>query len=370
MDIVSAGETDVGPVFDAWMGLPARQCAQVHSDFEMVNALADEPGVQTILEEGQYHGLDLARAMEPFRGFHDKVLWAFLEHPKVVEVAYRFREADEFPLSYWVRRREGVPVVEARAGNQAAPDLPRAIGSYFRLKEGRGRECVVDVYRRGTRLYYYAFPEDYAQASLEYVGDEKNLRRRSRRPVFQVVFVYDSAAGALDTYFRGGRRARQDLEAIFARIVLGRELEPARDERVYDLNRFKSPGVRFVSDPSSGIRDVRVKLLRLSLLGDGHRRVVLECDPTEDSDGVYKLLDEVFTRGGEGSGERLPLALANVTRVGLRATFAPGCRGANTRTFYLTYPSGCSLGHSGRDAALREMLASSGIEIPRAAGEP
>jgi len=362
LDIESLPETEVQPIFDAWTGLTPEQAAEVNSDFELVTALADEQGIQAILDEAQYHGLELTEAFESMSGFYDKALWTFLEDRDVAEVAHRVCEAERFPASYWVRRREAVPKVEPHDDVDTRTALAQALASYFQLKEGRGRECTVDIYLRGTKAYYFAFPEDYSQANLEYTGERK-LERRPHRPVFRVVFVYDSVLPALDTFFRGRQKARLEIETIFSRVILGRELDPWKEDRLYNLNAFKRRGVRFVYDPASGIQDVGVKLLRLSLIGGGSRRVVLEADPGEDKGAVYDLLEETFGSGGNGSHGGLPLALTNVTRVGLQAFFSPGRRrGRNTKTFYLTYPNGCTLGHDGRDAVLRQMLIDSKIE--------
>jgi hypothetical protein len=364
-DIASLPETDIQPLFDASASLPPERAAEVNSDFQLVHALADDQGIQAMLDEGEFHGLDLASAFESMPGFYDKALWTLLEHPRVAEVAYRFREADRFPTSFWVRRREGLPAVEPRDDDEAQAELAQALASYFRLKEGRGRECLVEVYRRGPKLYYFAFPEDYAQTSLEYT-DTKKLERRPHRPIFELVFVCDPALGALDTFFSGQKKTRLEIETIFSRVILGSELDPWKDDRVYNLNTFKARGMQFIYDPASGIQDVRVKLLRLSLIGGGSRRVIVEADPSEDRKAVYDLLEELFDCGGDRSRGGLPLALANVTRVGVQAFFSPGGRrGRNTKTFYLTYPNGCTLGHDGRDAVLRQMLIDSGIEIHR-----
>jgi hypothetical protein len=362
LDIRSLPETGVQPIFDSWTALAPEQAAEVNSDFGLVTALADEQGIQAILDEAEYHGLDLTSSFESMSGFCDKALWTFLEHRTMAEVAHRFCEAERFPASYWVRRREGVLGTEPRDDADALAELAEALGSYFRLKEGRGRECLVEVYRRGTKLYYFAFPEDYAQTSLEYT-DTKKLERRAHRPIFQLVFVCDPALGALDTFVRGQKKTRLEIETIFSRVILGSELDAWKDHRVYNLNAFKRRGVEFVYDPASGIQDVRVKLLRLSLIGGGSRRVVLEAGPSEDRGAVYDLLEELLGPSGDGSHGGLPLALANVTRVGLQAFFSPGKRRSrNTKTFYLTYPNGCSLGHDGRDAVLRQMLIDSRIE--------
>ena len=361
LDIASLPETKIDTVFEAWMALPSKQTAEVDSDFALVDLLADEQGIQAILDEAGFHDLGLVSAFEELPGFQDKALLAFLEHRGIVEVAARFREADRLPNSYWVRRREGVPAGDPRDDEETCAELAHALASYFRLKEGRGRECQVDVYRRGEHFYYFGFPEDYGRAELEYI--EGKLERRAQRPVFHVVFVFDPQQRTLDTFFRGAKKTRLELETIFGRVILGAELAPAKDERVYDLNAFKKRDVKFVYDPASGIQDVRVKLLRLSLIGGGARRLTMEADPQEGRGAVYDLLDAAFRDAGNGVGISLPLGLTNVTRVGIEVLFSrDGRRGRPTKTFYLTYPNGCTLKHDGRDAALRRMLIDSKIE--------
>jgi hypothetical protein len=255
--------------------------------------------------------------------------------------------------------------VEPLDGAEACDELGQTLASYFRLKEGRGHRCHVDVYQRGDSFYYFAFPEDYAETALEY--SREGLVPRQRRPVFEVVFAYDPKQGALDTHHRGPKGARLELEKIFARVILQADFEPKPDEKIYDLNIFKRPNVSFAYDPASGIRGVVVKHLRFSLLGGGKRRITLETDPADGRDAMYRLVDAAFWPGGNGTSDRLSLALANVTRAGLQVQFAPaGRRGPSTKTFYLTHSNRCSLKHEGRDQALRQMLVDSGIEPMKA----
>ena len=361
LDIESLAEAEVEPIFEAWEALPAARRAEVDSDFAVVDSVADEQGILTLLEEASFQNLDLISAFEEFEGFHDKALWTFLEHRRVVEIAARFREADQLPKTYWNGRREGVPASQPRDDDHASNELSEALASYFRLMEGRGHECQVDVYRRGDRFYYFAFPEDYGRAPLEYTAGR--LERRPQRPVFEVVFVYKRTVASLDTFFRGRKKATQELESIFSRVVLQAELEAATDDKIYNLNAFKNRNLPFVYDPSSGIQDVSVRFLRLSLFGGGKKRLTFEADPKQGKGAIYDLIDSAFGHSGNGASGGLSLTLANVTRVGIRATFASEGRGrAPTKTFYLTFPNGCTLSHEGRDAVLRQMLIDSKIE--------
>jgi hypothetical protein len=83
-----------------------------------------------------------------------------------------------------------------------------------------------------------------------------------------------------------------DLQAIFADTILKSELGPdEKDERVYDLNPVRSRQFQFVYGPESGIIDVAVKKLRLTVYGKMKKRIVLEADPTYNKHAVFDLLD-------------------------------------------------------------------------------
>ncbi len=238
IDIASLDETDIEPVFQACELLPAEVRTSVDSDFRILDLLADEEGIKTILDEGRFHRDDLEPVFAPMEGFYDKVVWTFLEHPDYVEIAARFREADQLPGNYWLRRKD-VAQVEPRDDPTACDELASAVGAYFRRSEGRGYSCIVEVYKRGRAHYFFAYPEDYGRTQIEY--EQGRLERRPHRPAFEVIFVYSQIDGGLDTYFRGRRQTVRDLQEIFARVTLQRELgDPAKDERVYELNRLKA----------------------------------------------------------------------------------------------------------------------------------
>jgi hypothetical protein len=46
--------------------------------------------------------------------------------------------------------------------------LANLIRDYFHPTEGRGKNCVVELFRRGDLDYFFAYPEDYSQQSIEW----------------------------------------------------------------------------------------------------------------------------------------------------------------------------------------------------------
>jgi hypothetical protein len=219
---------------------------------------------------------------------------------------------------------------------------------------GRGENCKVDCYHRNELDYFFAYPEDYAQARVEWVG--KEFQRRPHHPAFEIIFVYSRNDGTLDVYLTGDRKPVPDLQAIFADTILKAELGPdEKDERVYDLNPLRSRQFQFVYGPEAGIAEVAVKKLRLTVYGK-KEHIVLNADPSYNKHAVFDLLDKV--------AKGIPLMQMAVTQVGIKVTFAhnPTSRKPGTRSFDIGWPNSCSLKHDGHDLIIRKMLADSGIE--------
>ncbi len=62
-------------------------------------------------------------------------------------------------------------------------------------KGGRGKNCTIDSYRRHQKEYFFAYPEDFAQTAIEWVGGA--LESQAHRPAFEIIFVYCEAEGSL-----------------------------------------------------------------------------------------------------------------------------------------------------------------------------
>ena len=73
--------------------------------------------------------------------------------------------------------------------------------------EGRGKNCVVEPFRRGELDYFFAYPEDYSQQSIEWVNGE--FDRRPHNPAFEVIYVYSQKEGSLDLNFRGSYKCHR-----------------------------------------------------------------------------------------------------------------------------------------------------------------
>jgi len=268
-----------------------------------------------------------------------------------------FFHADTLP--YW-RKRKNLPQRPAAVDEASIRQLAELIRNYFHHTEGRGKNCVVEPFRRGELDYFFAYPEDYSQQSIEWVNGE--FDRRPHNPAFEVIYVYSQKEGSLDLNFRGARKAVEPLQGIFASAILKLDEVPPdpEDERIYDLTPLLDRSFEFVFDIGSGIEKVTVKKLRLSSRVKKGDRITLEADSSENPYAVYDLLDQVR--------KSLSLHMYNLTQVELAASVVVDLnKPAKRMSIRITYPNSCSLKYDEIDLKLRDMLEASGIEPKEAA---
>jgi len=351
IDFTELKEKDVDTLFNAFTGLSPELQATIEAEFQDVNAMACEGGVAALIDEAVFHKdgafIDAIAAIE---GFHAKVMWAFLGKKDYWRGATMFLHADNVSASYW-KKRNDLPSVPPNVEDADIDKLARAISEFFYSKEGRGKNCKVEPYRRNKKEYFFAYPEDFSQSGVEWVSD--TLKTLAHHPAFEIIFVYSEEEGSLDIYAPKNTKAVPELQRIFAKTILKLNSlsDGTVDRRVYDLAPMDDAGFEFKIEPVVGIASVVVTRLRLTLKQDARRRIILEADTKHNPKAVYKLLDE------------LKLPAYHITQVGVKVTFeALDGRRANTRSFNITYPNSCALNYDGKDLKIRKMLAVSGIE--------
>ena len=352
-DFSEIPETKIEPIYQAWLSLRDTQRGEIERDFKEIDMLACEGGVKATMDEGEWHGENLAELLSEQKGFHEKAFWVFLERPKYWPAASAFCRADSINNSQWNECRT-INHAPARVDDESILDLAKILSHYFHNKEGRGKNCTVEPYRRGKLDYFFAYPEDYAHASIEWEGT--TFKRSARRPAFEIIFVYSQDEGKISLYMKGSKDTKKEIRALFADTILGLELgEFVEDNRIYDLAPLQNSNPPFQFSPDSGIQSVAIKKFRLAIDGTTER-ITLEVNPKHNQNAIYELRDKVC--------KNIPPSQMTITQVGIVVTYIADAKtgGKSTRTFDVSWPNSCSLKHDGNDATIRKMLIASGIE--------
>lgn len=359
LNIAEMKATKIEPLFEAWLELPSTQTNSMEADFREIHGLSSEKGFLALIDEARWHlqadqdELDaFVEKLSALPNHYHRAMTTFLDHPDYWKGAVRFSHADT--LTYW-RKRKHLGNKPASMEHKDRDQLAKEISTYFHLTEGRGNHCLVEVLRRGDLDYFFAWPEDHSQQSIEWVDGEFN--NRPHNPAFEVVFVYSQSEGSLDLNYRGSRKALEPLQALFATIILKLDTLPPdpEDNRVYDLEQLGQSDFNFTYEPECGITGVAVKKLQLTSRVKKGDRITLEANAKQNPEGVYDLLGTI--------GKSLDLNLYDITQVELSATIKEEVgKPAKRVTIRITHPNTCSLKYDERDLKLRAMLEASGLE--------
>lgn len=359
-DFSAMEEGKVEPLFEDWLQLPDLQRNSMDSDFREMFEMSCEKGCKAILDEANEQLRGKPEALQAFikqfaslPNHYERAMRTFLDHQAFWRGATLFHHADQLP--YW-RKRKNMLHQRAATDEHSLRQLAGVIRDYFRYTEGRGNNCVVEWFRRGELDYFFAYPEDYSQQSIEWVNGE--FGRRPHNPAFEIVYIYSQHDGTLDLNFRGANKAVEPLQGMFATAILKlKELPPKpEDTRVYDLAPLLSKGFEFAPASDSGVKDVVVRKLRLSSRIRKGERVTLEANPNQDADAVYGLLERLTFS--------LPLRMFNITQVELSASVkVDPLKPSKKMLIRITHPNSCSLKYDEVGLRLRQMLEDSGIEL-------
>jgi hypothetical protein len=358
-DFAAMKEAKPDELFTAWLELADVQRKPMDADFRDIFEMSCEKGFHAIRDEAEWHlaagsqaHAEFVEKLAALTNHYERAMVTFLDHNQFWKGATLFYHADTLP--YW-RKRKNLPHQSAAVDEASLRELAGLIRDYFHRTEGRGNNCVVEPFRRAELDYYFAYPEDYSQQSVEWVDGK--FARRPHNPAFEVIYVYSQKEGSLDLNFRGSHKAIEPLQGMFATAILRlSELPPnPKDERVYDLNPLRQKSFDFVFDVGSGIQNVMVKKLRLSSKVTKGNRITLEADTASNRDAIYELLDKI--------SKSLPLHLYNVTQVELAArVMVDADKPPKSVTIRITHPNSCSLKYDELDLKLRDMLEASEIE--------
>jgi hypothetical protein len=327
-------EHEVEHIHTAWQALPYQARHMIENDFRQVDELACEQGVHALVEEGRFHGLDLAREFEGRPGNHHKAMWTFLTHPDVFAVASLINYVDHLHGRSWTSFID-LPAKPPTSKLDGLNAFENALSELYVREEGRGQRCTVESYLRGDRyLYLFAYLDDYTDTFIGHADDGKLVRRAEKR-AFELVFLYDPVDRTLGLFAKGGKERAGALVQLFTALVLGKVCNPARAaKRAYELDGLLRRDFSTATDPEDGVEEVRVRKLRLSTCGNGSNRLTFEADPRGPVQGMYDLIEQFLP-----ADIRLPV-MFHVTQAMFEFRFAcVGCRRPKPLVFTITFPN-------------------------------
>lgn len=358
---------NIDAVMEAFLALDDEVRGEMVVEFAYIKLLATPAGKMQIIDEASYHGVEkeVAQQLADLDDIYACAFYVLLNHKACWDGAVFYAAADGKAKRYW-RKRINLPRLGRLPTEEDGKALAAAITTLFRKKEGRGDHCVVRQLRRGSagdREYYFAYPQDHKQNTIQYHDGE--MAKRPYKPAFEIIFVHNDAEQTLAIWHQGSKERVKDLQQAFARAILRHDIpwDSPRDDRVYDLDRFLDRSFSFKPAAFLGITKAEVRKIGIRVLGDTAHLVSIELGSDTDSYVLGQRVESV-TAG-------IPPTLCKVARIGCRITFEkkPGEERVKTRSFELAWPNSCSLQIDAHGILIQRMLADHGIEPHRQIGD-
>jgi len=324
------------PLLRAVNALTDREREIIRADAERVDRMASEVGQAAIMAVAAPVQQQTLRTIETR---HARALWLFLNDSARFE---RAEDAAFFDNARLSRTWDGF-TAPAGLGVQRDPAHIQALAEEVQTLFDEGSKVKVEVFDR-TRpdadnhphqlIQVTVFREGLPDCPLVFQGDE--LERLIYRPVHELAFTYEPASGVIEVVAKQ-RMKRGDLAKVFARALLGHNIEGGRIPlRHYDLSVFMDER-EFATDPDDGIVDVRPRLVKFEPF-DGRTFVTIEARTEEET--VHAAARRMF-------GERDPFVAggARIREVVLAVTFRPDATNPRGKTISikLRHPNGCDL---------------------------
>lgn len=266
------------------------RAAIVEQDFVMISELDTEPFVldlhdvaRTIYDEDTAD--PIIDGMMQQSGSLNQVFWTSLEHPAVFEMAVQLERMEHMSFKEDCLVGKHLPCATEEAATEKLKDH---IQKFFK-RQRRGRNCQIDVYVRQnpTRYCFFAYPEDYPKRDLTYKSSR--LVPDVRRPVMEIVFIYEPDSGNLKVHASKMRKA-EVMQDAFCKAILGLPGIPDGSTRVYDLARLLDPAFRFVTDPADHVEEVSLKMLKVAIGKNKPRKLTCEGTPVNGGAEVVQKM--------------------------------------------------------------------------------
>lgn len=354
VDFSALKPMQIDPLFDVVTGIEdAAVHAQVDRDFQAIFLLSFEGGIKTILDTGRFAEIDLQPVFEKMKGHYAKAFYTFLNHYDLFLRAHKLARVEYLPTRYWRKVLNLKPLFPPDYAGKCN-DLKAAIIEYFCKTEGRGRACHIDYYQQDNLRFYFCYPEDYSKTDTQWEDGE--FKPHYYNPSFEVIFVYDTAACSLDSFFfQSSIKVDKKLKELFAKALLGLDKLPEREDVTYNLEALKAANFQFNIPENSKIAKVLVQAVRFSL---PERKITVQEDTPKAS------VPELLASLAKGNGQ-LSLQSAHISQVTLQAFIQQDSQQKpKKRTFTISWPASCSLKYDEEDDLLRQMIIDSGLEAP------
>lgn len=219
-------------------------------------------------------------------------------------------------------------------------------------KSLRGDKCKVKYWKLedDDTLIVRAYLEDLPTGELAFEGNDITPNK-PHRPVFNVIFIYNSIHKMLGVKALGGNENIEGLQGIFCTLFLGCRLDET-EKRAFDLTNISDiANVTLVAEPEDNIEQVYLKAVELKHKSGAPHNLRVDVGGKERKNGteaVTELLNEIGLKN---------LSQWEVKKIEIKFIFKNTLgKGRKRQITARITPDGCSLKQRKEDKVIRNLL--------------
>jgi hypothetical protein len=270
--------------------LPDDQRQKFDTALRDIYELGTEDGLRLLTGEARIANIFLGLDFLALDGLQPRALWFLIHHRASFHNALRLHAAKQISWKFSTTVQIPISTKIPECSIEAFTPLRVMLMQYFTEHESRGRHCKIEWLIREERLFVLAHLDDHGSVHLDF-DEQGELRRRSTRPVFDVVYQLHLGNLQLATFAKGGADKRAELKDLFCEHFLKIEAPEEKIEKPeFHLTQLISPEAAIAPPPSSGIAGVRIRRMRV-YFPQVRESITLEVAPEGKTDDIYKMLN-------------------------------------------------------------------------------
>lgn len=351
-DHIKKDDPEIDQIVEYLESLDAETKEKLEIGFMDINQMSTEKGVASLLILASGKGIHMQEHVGKLENDHNQALYFYLNCRDIFDDCLTVGS-----FEYLASRSEKIGRLKVSLEEVTKPEtveeLSSALMSYFMEKDGRGENCIIDVYPDGDRVYFHANPQDYLKSTTQYDSDGK-LKRRTVKTVFEVIFIYYPLEGKIELSVKGGKKRQNELFNIFNSIVLKDPNPVPEKEQTYNFNRLIEDDFTMPMKPEDNLSYVFLKAVRLSHKSLSDKRITLEVERNamDGASDIHTMMKEA----------RINFDFYNVTQATIKLKF-PGTGNKGSVTMKITYPDMCDLNDTKTHRQAKEYLKYWGLDL-------
>ena len=280
--------------------LPLSKREKIIEDFEQVNRLATEVGVECLINASDAPD-KISEILKERVNDCERSFFMLLRHKTLFEKAITLSFIDySYETKLWKQSRINVAndyLLESLGNQILLNDFAFQVGKILYRGYDKKEECTTNVlYRSKDKAYQFDVSVNSPPSISASVKSNELVRDKDSKKAMLSSLIYYPEKKKAYSVIKGGKDAHEKLYAAFAKYILKVETEfeiLSRDAFNLDVFKIKpsehgpllKPDPSFSSDPDIIIE--KIYITRMLCFGNGYNKTIALL-PSDDHDLIYK----------------------------------------------------------------------------------